>query len=239
MTEETPPSELPPQREIKSFVLRQGRITKGQQKALEDHWLHYGCSMEDGPLDPDQAFKQTAPLIMEIGFGNGDALLHIATHQPHVNFVGIEVHRPGVGRLIAEAEKEKLTNLKVYCDDAVEVLKQCIVDHSLQRVQIFFPDPWHKRKHHKRRLIQDSFVDLLMKKLTPEGEIHVATDWHDYAKYVVNVLNRQKGLQNQAVDGDYCERPTYRIETKFERRGIRKGHGVWDVIYKKTTVGEE
>lgn len=238
MTEKNSSLDLPPKREIKSFVLRQGRITKGQEKALEDHWVDYGCALEDGMLDPAETFNQAGSMVVEIGFGNGDALLHIAALQPEVNFIGIEVHRPGVGRLVAEAEKENLKNLKVYCDDAVEVFKKCIADQSLERVQIFFPDPWHKRKHHKRRLIQDSFVELLMKKLIPGGEIHVATDWQDYAKYVVKVLNRQSGLHNQAVEGDYCDRPEYRIDTKFERRGIRKGHGVWDVIYKKIDLTE-
>jgi len=236
MIENKPCSEQPPQREIKSFVLRQGRITKGQRQALDDHWSHYGREYDEGVFNPQEVFQRTAPLVVEIGFGNGDALLHIAKHQPDTDFVGIEVHRPGVGRLIAEAERENLDNLKVYCHDAVQVFKDCITDQSLQRVQIFFPDPWHKRKHHKRRLIQDSFVDMLLTKLVPEGTIHVATDWQDYAKYVIKVLNRQESLVNQSVDGDYCDRPDYRIETKFERRGIRKGHGVWDVIYKKKAV---
>lgn len=231
MSDEDQSNELYPRR-IKSFVLRQGRITKGQRQALQEHWQQYGLQIEDGMLPLEKLFGGR-PLILEIGFGNGESLVDMAQQQDHNEFIGIEVHRPGVGKIIADARNKNIKNLKVYCADAAEVLKQCIPDKSLDRVQIFFPDPWHKRRHHKRRLIQGEFIDLVINKLKPGGRIHVATDWQHYAEQVVTELKINPQLKNMATDSDYCPRPSYRHETKFERRGLKLGHGIWDIVFQK------
>jgi tRNA (guanine-N7-)-methyltransferase len=220
-----------PQR-IRSFIRRQGRLTPGQEVALDQYWPQYGLEPE---LDYDfsQVFGRQAPLIVEIGFGNGDSLAKMAAANPDHDYIGIEVHKPGVGHLLILLNEQGLTNVRVYCHDAIEVLEQKIPDHSLAGLHLFFPDPWHKKKHHKRRIVRPSFVDLLNKKLQVGGYFHAATDWQNYAESMLEVLSASEGLKNTSLTQDYCERPDYRPLTKFEQRGLRLGHGVWDLIFKK------
>jgi tRNA (guanine-N7-)-methyltransferase len=219
-------------RRIRSFVLRMGRMTPGQERAFERHWSSKGLRRENGPIDFQQVFGRNAPTILEIGFGMGQSLLQMAQQAPERNFIGIEVHRPGVGRLLHGMDEANVQNIRVYCDDAVEVLAQCIPDASLAGVQIFFPDPWHKKKHNKRRLIQPAFVQLLRAKLQLGGVLHLATDWQDYAEQMLAVMSAAPGFRNQAGAG-YAPRPDYRPITKFEQRGERLGHGVWDLLFEK------
>ena len=174
-------AEQSPTRKIRSFIRRQGRITQGQEFALAHHWDKY-CLAPTQPLDVDQIFDRQAPLCVEIGFGNGECLAKLAAENPNKDYIGIEVHRPGVGHLMLQLEQHGLQNVRVYCHDAIEILTNNLPDNSLSAVHLFFPDPWHKRKHHKRRIVQTSFVDLLMKKLQPGGYFHAATDWEHYAK---------------------------------------------------------
>jgi tRNA (guanine-N7-)-methyltransferase len=220
-----------PQR-IRSFIRRQGRLTPGQEVALDQHWPQYGLEPE---LDYDfsQVFGRQAPLIVEIGFGNGDSLAKMAAANPDHDYIGIEVHKPGVGHLLILLNEQGLTNVRVYCHDAIEILEQKIPDHSLAGLHLFFPDPWHKKKHHKRRIVRPSFVDLLNKKLQVGGYFHAATDWQHYAESMLEVLTASEGLKNTSLTQDYCERPDYRPLTKFEQRGLRLGHGVWDLIFRK------
>ena len=171
--------------------------------------------------------------MLEIGFGMGQSLVAMAAAAPEKNFIGVEVHLPGVGRLLHSMEDEGVDNIRVYCHDAVEILNDCIDDASLDTVQIFFPDPWHKKRHHKRRLIQPDFVDLLCRKLKPGGVLHLATDWENYAEQMMEVLSANTQLRNQAGEGEFAPRPDHRPLTKFERRGERLGHGVWDLLFKK------
>lgn len=222
-----------PLRAIRSFVLRTGRMTKGQESAYEQFWPLAGLSLADGPLDSAACFGRAAPLVFEIGFGMGQSLVEMAAAAPDTDFIGVEVHKPGVGRLLMAMGEQQLTNLRVYCDDAVEVLARCIADESLDRVQVYFPDPWHKKKHHKRRLIQPTFVQQLRKKLKPGGVLHLATDWEHYAEHMLEVMSAAEGFQNKAGAGEYSPRPDYRPLTKFEQRGQRLGHGVWDLLFEK------
>ncbi len=220
-----------PQR-IRSFIRRQGRLTPGQELALDQHWPQYGLEPE---LDYDfsQVFGRQAPLIVEIGFGNGDSLAKMAAANPDHDYIGIEVHKPGVGHLLILLNEQGLTNVRVYCHDAIEILEQKIPDHSLAGLHLFFPDPWHKKKHHKRRIVRPSFVELLNKKLQVGGYFHAATDWQHYAESMLEVLSASESLENTSLSQDYCERPDYRPLTKFEQRGLRLGHGVWDLIFRK------
>lgn len=219
-------------RRIRSFVLRMGRMTQGQQRAVDQFWPQKGLSIEQGMLNSEQVFARQAPVILEIGFGMGWSLVAMAKDAPQQDFIGIEVHRPGVGKLLHDMAEQNVENIRVYCDDAVEVLQRCIPDNSLAGVQIFFPDPWHKKRHHKRRLIQPEFVQQLRQKLTIGGVLHVATDWQDYAEHILAVLSSAEGFRNQA-EVDYVPRPAYRPITKFEQRGARLGHGVWDLLFEK------
>jgi len=221
-------------RSIRSFVLRTGRMTPAQQRALDEHWLRKGLERERGRLDFEQVFGRRAPVVLEIGFGMGQSLVAMAKAAPDKDFIGIEVHRPGVGKLLHTMAEEGVENIRAYCDDAVQVLEQCIADDSLAGVQIFFPDPWHKKKHHKRRLIQAEFLQLLRRKLAPGGVLHVATDWQDYAEHILDVLSRAEGFSNLAGEG-YSPRPEHRPKTKFEMRGERLGHGVWDLLFEKVS----
>ena len=218
---------------IRSYVIRAGRMTEGQRRAFDNYWGPYGLSLFDGPLDPQAVFGRTAPLVLEIGFGMGDSLLAMAEAEPDKDFIGIEVHPPGVGRLINNAGKAGLKNLRAYMADAVDVLNDCIADGLLDRFQLYFPDPWHKKKHHKRRIVQPEFLQLICAKLKSGGLLHMATDWENYAEHMLEVLEAEPALENIAGRNQYSPRPEFRPETKFERRGQRLGHGVWDLLYRR------
>ena len=218
-------------RRIRSFMRRQGRATVSQQLALEQHWDKY-CLDPAQSYDLNTVFEQVAPIILEIGFGNGESLAQMAEENPHLNYLGIEVHRPGVGRLLLLLEQKKLTNVKIYHHDAIEILEQHIPDHSLAGVQLFFPDPWQKRCHHKRRIVKPSFIELLHKKLVQGGYFHAATDWEHYAHEMLAIISANAQLFNTSPTQGFAERPDYRPLTKFEQRGIRLGHGVWDLIFR-------
>ena len=224
-------------RQIKSFVLRQGKITHGQQKALDKLLSVYGITYQHHPVDLIQSFGNSNPTIIEIGFGMGHGTIQTAKANPNNNYVGIEVHAPGVGSLLMQLDKNPVvTNLKIIQHDAKEVLQYMIPDDSITGFHIYFPDPWPKKRHHKRRIIQPQFIELLINKLKVGGYIHLATDWEDYALWMLDVLNSQTTLHNQSQTNDYITRPTDRPLTKFEQRGIKLGHGVWDLIFKKTVV---
>ena len=218
---------------IRSFVIRAGRITEGQKLAFDEFWREYGLSLYAGPIRSDQLFRRTAPLVLEVGFGMGDSLLEMARQETDKDFIGIEIHAPGVGRLIKRAGTLGLTNLKVYMADALDVLEECIPDNSLHRFQLYFPDPWHKRKHQKRRIVSPAFVDLIRRKLAPEAMLHFATDWQDYADFMLKVLNAAEGLQNADAEDGFSKKPPFRPVTKFEQRGETLGHGVWDLLFYK------
>ncbi len=220
-------------KDIRSFVIRGGRMTLGQKNAFDKQWSVYGLSLYDGKLDFEQAYGRRAPVVLEIGFGMGDSLLEMARQESDKNFLGIEVHPPGVGRLINNAGKEGLQNLRVYMADATDVLEDCIADESIDRFQLYFPDPWHKKKHHKRRIIQPEFVQSIRKKLKIGGVFHLATDWENYAEHMMEVMSAAEGFKNRADEFHYAERPDYRPVTKFERRGERLGHGVWDLLFER------
>lgn len=220
-------------RRIRSFVRREGRLTKGQQRALDELFPQFGISLQQGGIDFDTLFGRRGARILEIGFGNGASLAEMATEHPENDYLGIEVHRPGVGNLLLQIEKQALSNVRVSNDDAVEVLEQQIPDESLDAVYLFFPDPWHKRKHHKRRIVQPVFVNLVQRKLKPGGIFHMATDWENYAEHMLEIMSSADGFENIAGNRQYTIRPEYRPLTKFEQRGQRLGHGVWDIIFKK------
>lgn len=220
---------------VKSFVKREGRLTKAQGKALEEQWPNMGLNIEQGVLHLDEVFGRTAPRVLEIGFGMGKSLVEMAVAAPNNDFIGIEVHRPGVGACLADAAEASLSNLRVFEHDAVEVLEKCIADDSLDRLQLFFPDPWHKTRHHKRRIVQSEFVQQLRAKLKIGGEFHMATDWEPYAEHMLEVMLNAEGYQNIAPDNGYVPRPEYRPITKFEVRGQKLGHGVWDIIFKRVS----
>jgi tRNA (guanine-N7-)-methyltransferase len=212
-------------------VRRQGRLTEGQSRALEQYWDDYGLTLADGRLDYAALFGNAYPVILEIGFGNGASLLQMAQHAPQKNFIGVEVHRPGVGKLINDAHQAGVNNVKVFCEDAIEVLAHNIADSSLDGVQLFFPDPWHKKKHNKRRIVQPAFAQTIRGKLKIGGYFHMATDWEPYAQQMLEVMSAAEGFTNQAGAGNYAPKPDYRPNTKFEKRGERLGHGVWDLVF--------
>lgn len=216
-------------RRIRSFVKREGRLTTGQQTAIDNGWAKFGLDPKQA-IEPRQVFANEQPITLEIGFGNGDSLATMAEAEPGRNFIGIEVHRPGVGHLLRLVLEKDLSNVRVFDTDAIEVLQQAIPDHSLDCVQLFFPDPWHKKRHHKRRILQDEFLDLIQRKLKPGGRFHAATDWENYAEHMLETLNNHTGFSNTSTE-DYCKRPAHRPLTKFENRGLRLGHGVWDLIF--------
>lgn len=220
-------------RRIRSFVRREGRLTRGQQHALDTLWPRYGLPA-DQVADFNALFGRSAAVTLEIGFGNGASLARLAHAQPEQDFIGIEVHRPGVGHLLQLAERDRLSNLRIYNHDAVEVLERCIPDHSLARVLILFPDPWHKKRHHKRRLVQPEFIALVASKLSRGGILHLATDWTDYAEHMLAVMAQTSAFSNIAGAGNYAERPAYRSLTKFELRGQRLGHPVHDLVFERT-----
>jgi tRNA (guanine-N7-)-methyltransferase len=220
-------------RPIRSYVLRMGRLTPGQQRAYDENWQRCGLDHTDGLLQFDTAFGRSGPRVLEIGFGMGQSLVAMAKAAPASNFIGVEVHKPGVGKLLHSMVESDVDNIRVYCHDAVEILRDCIPDDSLDTVQIFFPDPWHKKRHNKRRLIQPPFVTQLITKLKPGGVLHLATDWEHYAQQMMEVLSATDGLTNTCGAGQFSPRPEYRPLTKFELRGERLGHGVWDLIFSR------
>ncbi|WP_392561847.1 tRNA (guanosine(46)-N7)-methyltransferase TrmB [Orbus sturtevantii] len=223
-----------PLRQIRSFVLRQGRLTKGQQQALSALWPTLGIDYQvDTKLNFNQIFNNSNNVTLEIGFGMGASFTEMAQNAQDENFLGIEVHLPGVGACLMAAEQAHLNNIRVMCHDAVEVLETMIADNSLTKIQIFFPDPWHKAKHNKRRIIQPHFVQLLKQKLAIGGILHLATDWQPYAQHMLAVLSSASGFTNLSTDNTYIPRPDDRPLTKFEKRGVNLGHGVWDLQFKR------
>jgi len=219
---------------VRSFVIRSGRMTDGQKAAFEKHWPLYGLELNQGLLEQVRNFGRSSELIVEIGFGMGDSLIQMCLNSPDANFVGIEVHPPGVGRIINRAALERVENLRVYMADAKDVLAECFADRSIDRIQIYFPDPWQKKKHHKRRLIQNEFLTALQPKLKLGGILHLATDWGNYAEHMLGVMESEPQFVNLGGAQQYSPRPSWRPETKFECRGRKLGHGVWDLIYKLT-----
>lgn len=218
-------------RSIRSFVLRQGRMTVAQQRSLDDMMPVIGLPYRIAPLDLDAVFGRPAPKIVEIGFGMGETTARIAAALPDSDFVAIEVHGPGVGNLCKLVAETRLGNVRIMQHDAVEVLRDMIPEGTLAGVHVFFPDPWHKKRHHKRRIIQPDFVALIASRLAPGGYLHCATDWEEYAHWMLEVLSAEPLLENTA-DG-FAPRPDYRPLTKFENRGLRLGHGVWDLVFRR------
>lgn len=220
-------------RPIRSFVRREGRMTVAQRRALEELWPRFGLVTGGAMLDFAAGFGRAAPVVMEIGFGNGESLLAMAAAQPETNFIGVEVHRPGVGQLLMLLAERGIGNVRLVCDDAKEFLAQRVPDGSLEVLQLFFPDPWPKARHHKRRLLQAEFAQLVRHKLRPGGRFHMATDWQHYAEHMLAVMTAASGYRNDAGAGQYAGRPPHRPLTKFERRGQRLGHGVWDLVFRR------
>ncbi len=231
----TPPDDKPPRRAIRSYVVRAGRMGTGQVRALAELAPRWVLPYAAQPADFASAFGREAPRVVEIGFGMGDATAQIAAARPDTDFIGIEVHPPGVGALLQRIEQRGLTNLRIVQHDAVEVLEHMVAPASLAGVHVFFPDPWHKKRHHKRRLIQPAFVALLASRLEPGGYLHCATDWQPYAEQMLEVLSAEPLLANR-FEG-YAPRPDYRPLTKFENRGLKLGHGVWDLIFERPATG--
>lgn len=221
------------QRKIKSFVRREGRMTPGQAKAYENMMPEVGVVFTHQLIDFSALWSNGNPVILEIGFGMGASLAQQAKSNPEINYLGIEVHRPGVGSLLSRVEQDNLSNVRVICHDAVEVLEHMIKDNSLAGVQLFFPDPWHKKRHHKRRIVNQAFVQLISRKVNDAGFFHLATDWQNYAEHMLAVMQEDKGWKNLSPTGDFIERPESRPVTKFENRGKKLGHGVWDLMFVK------
>jgi len=220
-------------RRIKSFVLRQGRLSKAQQRALETQWPKFGVDFKAEPLDLETLFGRQAPIYLEIGFGMGKSLAEMAEARPEHDFIGIEVHRPGVGALLKEVAERGLENIRVLNYDAIEVLDQMIPDSSLAGVYLFFPDPWHKKRHHKRRIVQPEFAAKIARKLQDDGIFHMATDWEDYAHHMMEVMTQSPDFENTQPARQFTPRPDNRPLTKFESRGQRLGHSVWDLVFCK------
>lgn len=242
MSDAPPKGKLPPKpftleegrRQVRSFVLRQGRFTEAQQRAFDTLWPRFGLDYTGQPRDLDAAFGRKARRVLEIGFGNGEALRFAAQHDKDRDLIGIEVHAPGVGRLLNALAQDDADNVRLYHHDAVEVLRNEIADGSLDEIRIYFPDPWHKKRHNKRRLVQPEFAALLVTKLAADGRLHLATDWQDYAEQMWDVLDATPGLVNRAGPRGSVERPQWRPQTHFETRGQKLGHGVWDLLYDRT-----
>jgi len=230
MSDDSLPSPPYPRR-IRSFVLRMGRMTSGQQRAMDECWPQFGVDYSEQRLDLDKLYSRQAPRMIEIGFGTGEALMQFAQAHPDIDCLGIEVHRPGAGHLLLQMQTHCITNVRVSCHDAVEVLARQIPADSIDLVHIFFPDPWHKTRHHKRRLIQPAFTDLLARVIKIGGILRLATDWEDYAKHMRAVLDEHCAFVNIAGTAGFVARPDHRPLTRFERRGHRLGHGVWDMEY--------
>ncbi len=220
-------------RRVRSFVLRAGRVTAGQERALKELWPRFGLPFTGERLDLDAAFGRSARRCLEIGFGTGEVIGGLAAANPAIDYLGIEVHRPGVGRLLLQVEAQRLENLRVICHDAVEVISAQLEDQCCDEILVFFPDPWHKTRHHKRRLIDAAFVAELARILRPGGALRLATDWKAYAEQMLATCNAEPALVSLSPGQDYAQRPAFRPPTRFERRGERLGHGVWDLAYAK------
>ncbi|MGY6773428.1 tRNA (guanosine(46)-N7)-methyltransferase TrmB [Gallibacterium sp. ZY190522] len=220
-------------RKVRSFVLRTGRLSDAQKRAMNDNWSEFGLEHQADQFDFKKIFDNDQPVILEIGFGMGSSLVEMAKQNPNNNYIGIEVHTPGIGACIAYALEQQVRNLRVICHDAIEILQDNIPDQSLSGLQLFFPDPWHKAKHHKRRIVQPQFLKLVMQKLKTGGFIHMATDWENYAEQMLDVLSQEEELTNTSATNDFIPRPDFRPLTKFEQRGHRLGHGVWDLYFVK------
>ena len=223
-----------PRRTIRSFVRRAGRITPSQERALHELWPDYGVEYAESLIDFDTLFERTAPVVLEIGFGNGESLVELAAASPDLDFLGIEVHEPGVGHCLLKAEEAGVRNLKVVAHDAIEVLKNQVPAGSLARVNLYFPDPWPKKRHHKRRIVQPEFVNLIADRLVDGGTLNVATDWANYAEHIDEILSRSDRFTCTECRDHEGDQPFERPQTKFERRGLRKGHGISDRCFKKT-----
>lgn len=238
MTESNHPSAndspVTTRRGIRSFVLRQGRMTAGQRKAYERSWPKFGLTRDDGMIDPREIFGREAMLNLEIGFGMGQSLADMAEAAPEQDFIGVEVHQAGVGALLKEIEDRELENVRIYSIDANDVIDLCLPDSSLDRVLLFFPDPWHKKRHHKRRLVQPEFAQRIRHKLRVGGIFHLATDWENYSEHMMEVLGGAEGFVNTMGEGGFSPRPKDRPKTKFEARGLERGHGVWDLLFRRT-----
>ncbi|MGH6629038.1 MAG: tRNA (guanosine(46)-N7)-methyltransferase TrmB [Burkholderiales bacterium] len=221
------------QRPIRSYVLRQSRISSAQRRAVDALLPAFGVSYRPAQIDLDSIFGRSAPKVLEIGFGMGETTATIAAAQPEKDFLGVEVHTPGIGSLLKRLGELRLTNVRVIQHDAVEVVHDMIALASLHGIHVFFPDPWPKKRHHKRRLLQPQFVRQLALRLAPRGYLHVATDWQDYAEHILQVLGGEPQLENTARQ--FAPRPAYRPQTKFEARGLERGHGVWDLVFRRTT----
>ena len=219
-------------RKVRSFVLRTGRLSEFQRQTMNDNWAAYGLEHQTEPFDFPTIYGNTNPVILEIGFGMGKSLVEMALQNPDKNYLGLDVHT--VGACLAYAVEKQVKNLRVICHDATEILRDSIADNSLGGLQLFFPDPWHKAKHHKRRIVQPHFVETIYQKLQPNGFIHFATDWQNYAEQMLDVLKSSVGLRNASPTNDYIPRPDFRPLTKFEQRGHKLGHGVWDLYFIKT-----
>ncbi len=221
-------------RKVRSFVRREGRLTKGQESAMNECWPTMGIDYQPQLLIWQEVFGNSNPVVLEIGFGMGASLVEMAKNAPEKNFIGIEVHSPGVGACLASARDAGVTNLRVMCHDAVEVFENMIPEASLATVQLFFPDPWHKKRHHKRRIVQLPFAEMVRSKLKLDsGIFHMATDWENYAEHMIEIMEQAPGFTNIAEEGHYVPRPDERPLTKFEARGHRLGHGVWDIKYQR------
>ena len=218
---------------IRSYVRREGRITKAQTRALAELWPEYGIDSVEGFLNFKQVYGRDVPNIVEIGFGDGSALLSMAAGNPQCNFLGIEVYRPGVGSLLLKLKQYGLSNVRVIMDDAVTVMQKSIDKESLSKVLVFFPDPWPKKRHHKRRLLQRDFLATVVERLNIGGFVHVATDWEDYAASILTLFEHESRLTNTSPVNGFVERPPYRPLTKYEKRGTSQGHRVWDVMFKR------
>lgn len=222
-------------RPVRSYVIRGGRLTTGQRRALEELYPRWGIPDGDTPLDFRDLFGRDAERILEIGFGNGESTWRMARDEPAKDFIGVEVHPPGVGRLLLALETEGVNNVRVCLGDAVDFLERRIPAASLAGIRIYFPDPWHKKRHHKRRLIQPDFVSLLASRLAPRGVLHLATDWVPYAEHMLEVLQAAEGFRNLSPTGDWCDQPPWRPSTKYEARGDRLGHETRDLVFERTT----
>ncbi|MCU7796666.1 MAG: tRNA (guanosine(46)-N7)-methyltransferase TrmB [Candidatus Thiodiazotropha sp. (ex Myrtea spinifera)] len=221
-------------RPIRSYVLRQGRVTEAQQRAFDTLWPRYGLTLDDKLLDFAAIYGNTNPVTLEIGFGNGETLAQLAQRHSEQNYLGVEVHSPGVGHLMIKLAEHESDNVRILQTDAMMLLRNHLPAASLERVLLYFPDPWPKKRHHKRRIVRPEFADLLHRTLKPGGVLHMATDWENYAHHMMEVLTAHQGFRNQAAAGQFSPRPASRPLTKFEQRGQRLGHGVWDLFFERT-----